>query len=154
MVDFDAGKRIKVRKRHLVTDMLGLMLSVEVHSAGVEDRDGAATVPKGITRRFPFLESFLADAGYEGPRVANAAPRPVQIIKRTDPGFVVQPKRRVIEQRFVWACVNRRLAKDFERFSATAQALFQIAVVKLMTRWQSRTGMGRRAGEIVPSCGL
>lgn len=134
MVGFDAGKRIKGRKRHLVTDMLGLMLRVEVHSAGVQDRDGAALVLERITRRFPFIERFFADAGYQGPRVAQAAPRPVEIIKRTDAGFVVQPKRWVIERTFAWACVNRRLAKDFERFAVTAQALFQIAMIKLMTR--------------------
>jgi transposase len=134
MVGYDAGKRIKGRKRHLVTDTLGLMLRVEVHSAGVQDRDGAALVLDRITRRFPFIERFFADAGYQGPRVAEAAPRSVEIIKRTDTGFVVQPKRWVIERTFAWACINRRLAKDFERFAATAQALFQIAMIKLMTR--------------------
>ena len=134
MVGFDAGKRIKGRKRHLVTDMLGLMPRVEVHSAGAQDRDGAALVLERITRRFPCIERVFADAGYQGPRVAQAAPRPVEIIKRTDAGFVVQPKRWVIERTFAWACVYRRLAKDFERFAGTAQALFQIAMIKLMTR--------------------
>jgi len=134
MVGFDAGKRVKGRKRHLVTDMLGLMLRVEVHSAGVQDRDGAALVLERITGRFPFIERFFADAGYQGSRVAAAAPRPVEIIKRTDAGFVVQPKRWVVERTFAWASINRRLAKDFERFAATAQALFQIAMIKLMSR--------------------
>ena len=68
MVGFDAGKRIKGRKRHLVTDTLGLMLRVEIHSAGIQDRDGAALVFDRITRRFPFLERFFPDAGYPGPR--------------------------------------------------------------------------------------
>jgi putative transposase len=134
MVGYDAGKRIKGRKRHLVTDTLGLMLRIEVHSAGVQDRDGAALVLDRITRRFPFLERIFADGSYQGPRVAAVSPRPVEIIKRTDAGFVVQPKRWVIERTFAWACINRRLAKDFERFAATAQALFQIAMIKLMTR--------------------
>ena len=93
MVGYDAGKRVKGRKRHLVTDTLGLMLRVEVHSASVQDRDGAALVLDRITRRFPFLERIFADAGYQGPRVAAASPRPVEIIKRTDAGFVVQPQR-------------------------------------------------------------
>ena len=87
MVGYDAGKRVKGRKRHLVTDTLGLMLRVEVHSASVQDRDGAALVLDRITRRFPFLERIFADAGYQGPRVAAASPRPVEIIKRTDAGF-------------------------------------------------------------------
>ena len=134
------GKRVGGRKRHLVTDMLGLMLRVEVHSAGVQDRDGAAIFLKGITHRFPLIERFFADAGYQGPRVANAAPRPVRIIKRTDPGFVVQPRRRVIERTVARASINRQLAMDFERFSATAQALFQIVMIKLMTRRIARYG--------------
>ena len=75
MVGYDAGKRVKGRKRHLVTDTLGLMLRIEVHSASVQDRDGAALVLDRITRRFPFLERIFADAGYQGPRVAAAAPR-------------------------------------------------------------------------------
>ena len=134
MVGYDAGKRVKGRKRHLVTDTLGLMLRIEVHSAGVQDRDGAALVLDRITRRFPFLERIFADAGYQGPRVAAAAPRTVEIIKRTDAGFVVQPKRWVIERTFAWACINRRLARDVERAVDTVRALFQIAMIKLMIR--------------------
>ena len=134
MVGYDAGKRIKGRKRHLVTDTLGLMLRIEVHSASVQDRDGAALVLDRITHRFPFLERIFADGGYQGPRVAAAAPRPVEIIKRTDPGFVVQPKRWVIERTFAWACINRRLARDVERAAETVRALFQIAMIKLMAR--------------------
>ena len=134
MVGYDAGKRIKGRKRHLVTDTLGLMLRIEVHSASVQDRDGAALVLDRITRRFPFLERIFADGGYQGPRVAAAAPRPVEIIKRTDAGFVVQPKRWVIERTFAWACINRRLARDVERAAETVKALFQIAMIKLMAR--------------------
>ena len=122
MVGYDAGKRVKGRKRHLVTDTLGLMLRIEVHSARVQDRDGAALVLDRITRRFPFLERIFADAGYQGPRVAAAAPRPVEIIKRTDTGFVVQPTRWVIERTFAWACINRRLARDVERFAETVEA--------------------------------
>jgi hypothetical protein len=86
-----------------------------------------------ITRRFPFLERIFADGGCQGPRVAAAAPRPVEIIKRTDPGFVVQPKRWVIERTFAWACINRRLARDVERDVETVKALFQIAMIELMS---------------------
>ena len=63
------------------------MLRAEVHSAGMQDRDGAALVLDRITRRFPFIEKFFADAGYQGPRVAKTAPRPVEITKRSDAGF-------------------------------------------------------------------
>ncbi len=87
-----------------------------------------------ITRRFPFLERIFADAGYQGPRVAATAPRPVEIIKRTDAGFAVRPKRWVVERTFAWACINRRLSRDFEGAATTARAFFQIAMIKLMLR--------------------
>ena len=80
----EAREMIGGRKRHLVPDTLGLMLRIEVHSASVQDRDCAALVLDRITRRVPFLERIFADAGYQGPRVAAAAPRPVEIVKRTD----------------------------------------------------------------------
>jgi transposase len=102
----------KAASATFVTDTLGLMLRIEVHSAGVQDRAEAALVLDRITRRFPFIERFFADAGYQGPRVAEAAPRPVEIINRTGAGFVVQPRRWVIERTFACACINRRLARE------------------------------------------
>ena len=71
-------------------------------------------------------------------------------IKCTDPGFIVQPKSRVIERTVAWACVNRRLGKDFERFSATAQAMFQIAMIKLMTRRHPRQALSSQALGVLP----
>ena len=71
-VGFDAGKRVKGRKRHLVTDTLGLMLRIEVHSAGVQDRDGAVLVLERITRRFPFLRGSSPTPATK----ARASPRP------------------------------------------------------------------------------
>jgi len=133
-VGFDAGKKVKGRKRHILTDTVGLLMRAEVHSAGLQDRDGAALVFDRIAQRFPFIERFFADAGYQGPRVADAAPRPVQIVKRSEPGFVVQAKRWIVERTLAWITINRRLAKDFEAFAATVQALIQIAMIKLMTR--------------------
>jgi transposase len=90
-VGYDAGKRVKGRKRHLVTDTLGLLLRIEVHSASVQDRDGAALVLDRITRRFPFLDRFFADASYQGPRVAEAAPRPIEIIRRSEAASSCNP---------------------------------------------------------------
>ncbi|MEO1406020.1 MAG: IS5 family transposase [Pseudomonadota bacterium] len=137
-VGFDAGKELKGRKRHLLCDTLGLMMCIEVHSAGVQDRDGAALLFERIAARFPFVERFFADAGYQGPRVAAAAPRPVEIVKRADAGFVVQAKRWIVERTFAWITINRHLAKDFERFATTVQTLIQIAMIKLMSRGIAR----------------
>lgn len=119
-VGYDAGRRVKGRKRHLVTDTLGLVLRIEVHSAGVQDRDGAALVLDRITRRHPFPRQLLRRRRLPGAARREAAPRPVEIIRRSDPGFVVQPKRRVVERTFAWVGINRRLARDFERFAETA----------------------------------
>jgi transposase len=148
-VGFDAGKKIKGRKRHLLCDALGLMMRIEVHSAGVQDRDGVARLFDRIAARFPFVARFVADSGYQGPRVAEAAPRPVEIVKRTDPGFVVQAKRWVVQRTFTWSTINRRLARDFERLAVTVQTLIQIAMIKLMSRrvvryrtfWNGRSGV-------------
>ncbi len=74
----------------------------------------------------------------KGPRVAAAAPRPVEIIKRANSGSFVQPNRWVIERTFAWACINRRLARDVERAAETVRALFQIAMVKLMAHQIAR----------------
>jgi len=133
-VGFDAGKRIKGRKRHLLCDTPGLMMRIELHSAGVQDRDGAACLFDRIAARFPFVARFFTDAGHQGPRVAATAPRPVEIVKRSDPGFVVRARRWIFERTFAWITINRRLAKDFERFAATVQTLIQIAMIKLMSR--------------------
>lgn len=134
MVGFDAGKKVKGRKRHILVDTLGLILKCEVHSASIQDRDGAALVFDKLTERFPFIEKICGDGGYQGPRVRNASPRPMEIIKRNQPGFEVLPKRWVVERTFAWLGINRRLAKDFERFTKTSLAFIQTAMIKLMTR--------------------
>ena len=149
-VGFDAGKKIKGRKRHPMTDMLGLMMRAEVHSAGIQDRDGIALLFDRISARFPFVERFFPDAGYQGPRVSAAAPRPVEIVKRSEAGFVIQAKRArtvsrtrgvpvlTIERTFAWITINRRLAKDFERFAETVQTMIQVSMIKLMARRTAR----------------
>jgi transposase len=137
-VGFDAGKKVKGRKRHILVDTLGLILKAEVHSAGIQDRDGTALVFDRITRRFPFIEKICADGAYRGPRVEAASPRPVKIVMRSESGFEVLPKRWIVERTFAWLGINRRLSKDFERFSQTSLAFIQTAMIKLMTRRLAR----------------
>ncbi len=138
MVGFDAGKKVKGRKRHILVDTLGLILKCKVHSASVQDRDGAALVFDRLTARFPFIEEICGDGGYQGPRVRASSPRPVETIKRNQAGFEVLPKRWIVERTFAWLGINRRLAKDFERFAATTETLIDIAMIKLMTRRLAR----------------
>jgi transposase len=139
-VGFDAGKKVKGRKRHILVDTLGLILKAEVHSAGVQDRDGAALVFDRLTRRFPFIAKICGDGAYQGPIVQAASPRPIEIVKRNQPGFEVLPKRWIVERTFAWLGINRRLSKDFERFAPTSLAFIQTAMIKLMARRLARFG--------------
>lgn len=103
---YDAGKKVKGRKLHALVDVSGLPLRAIVHSAGIQDRDGAALVLDKIRQRFPWLELVWADGGGNAHQVTEAAAKSrglrVQIIKRTDniKGFVVLPRRWVVERTF------------------------------------------------------
>jgi len=133
-VGFEARKKVKGRKRHILVDMLGLILKAEVHSAGVQDRDGAAMVLDRLTRRFPFIAKICGDGAYQGPIVQAASPRPIEIVKRNQPGFKALPKRWIVERTFPWLGINRRLSKDFKRSAPTSLAFIQTAMIKLMAR--------------------
>lgn len=139
-IGYDAGKKIKGRKRHILVDTLGLLLRGSVHSAGIQDRDGAPRLLERLTARFPFLEVFFADSAYAGEKIAQAAPRPVKIVKRSDTakGFEVLPKRWIVERTLAWITLNRRMARDFETYAETASAFIYIAMIKIMSRRLAR----------------
>jgi putative transposase len=137
---YDAGKKIKGRKRHIVTDTLGLMLFVLVHAADVQDRDGAPAVLKAIRYRFPWMRHVFADGGYAGPKLRKAlvgfGDWTVDIIKRPDDtkGFEVLPRRWVVERTLAWLGRCRRLAKDWEKSTKSSAAWVNIASIRTMTR--------------------
>ncbi|HLQ90731.1 MAG TPA: IS5 family transposase, partial [Xanthobacteraceae bacterium] len=119
---FDAGKKVTGRKRHILVDTLGLLLSIVVHPADIQDRDGIREVLRQARRSFPFIERIFADAGYQGPKAAQAVAETgrwtIEIVKRTDAHkFVVLPKRWIVERTFAWASRYRRLTRDFERYA-------------------------------------
>lgn len=101
-------KKIKRRKRHIITDTLGLMLFVLVHAADIQDRDGAPGLIKAIRHRFPWLRHVFADGGYAGEKLHAALVGngnwTIEIIKRSDAakGFKVLPRRWVVERTFAW----------------------------------------------------
>lgn len=141
---FDAGKKIMGRKRHIVVDTLGMMVGLVVHAADIQDRDGAPAVLKSILTRWPWLRHVFADGGYAGPKLRGALQKigsfTMQIIKRSDSakGFEVLPRRWVVERTFAWLGRCRRLAKDFERTIASAEAWVYMANIRMLTRRLAR----------------
>ncbi len=124
----DAAKKIKGRKRHIVTDTSGLMVGAAVHPADVQDRDGAALVVEAIHDLFPWLRHLFADSAYSGDKILKALAKfgrwSIKIVKRMADtvGFEVLPRRWVVERTLAWLNRNRRLAKDFEASIASAKA--------------------------------
>jgi transposase len=120
---YDAGKKIKGRKRHILTDTTGLLVAAIVHSAGVQDRDGAVPLLAGVRSAFPWLRHVFADGGYAGDKLATA---------------LAHLGRCVVECTLAWLNRNRRLAKDFEQSIASAESWIMIASVKLLSRRLAR----------------
>jgi len=143
-VGYDAGKKVKGRKMHALVDSEGLPLRVVVHSAAVQDRDGASLVLDKIRRRFPWLELVWADGGYDALQVEAAVAKTpalrLVIVKRSDDmsGFVVIPRRWVVERTFSWFGRNRRLAKDFENLASTLETFVTLASIQLALRRLAR----------------
>jgi transposase len=138
---YDAGKKIKGRKRHALVDTDGRCLEIEVHPASVQDRDGAPVVLKASQARFPFIQKVFADGIYAGQKVALAISIIVEIVRKLPDqvGFQVLPRRWVVERLFAWINRNRRLAKDFEATIASATAFLYAACVMLLTRRLARS---------------
>lgn len=141
---YDAGKKIKGRKRHIITDTLGLMLFVLVHAADIQDRDGAPDLLHAIRYRFPWLRHVFADGAYAGEKLRAALKGhgdwTFEIIKRSDTakGFEVLPRRWVVERTFAWLGRCRRLAKDWEETIESSTAWAFIASIRLITRRLAR----------------
>lgn len=140
-VGYDAGKQIKGKKRHILVDILGLLLQGLVHPADLQDRDGGALLLATLLGRWPGLKKLFADAAYQGPlfkqAVAELLPDlAIEIVKRSDQakGFVLLPKRWIVERTLGWLNRCRRLAKDFENLAATALAFLKLASIRLMLR--------------------
>lgn len=138
---FDMGKKTTGRKRHLVVDTLGLLLVVMVTSASVQDRPGGRRIMERLAARFPSIALVWADGGYankiDSGLLVWAREKLgllVEIVKRSDDvkGFRVLPRRWVVERTFGWLVRNRRLARDYERLTATSEAMIKVAMIRLM----------------------
>jgi transposase len=137
---YDAGKKIKGRKRHIHTDTIGLPVWIIVHPADIQDLDGAPTLLARLGSSFPWLRHIFADGGYAGDKLLDALKNlgdwTIEIVKRSDvaKGFVLLPRRWVVERTLAWLNRNRRLAKDVEATIESAVTWLYIASVKLMSR--------------------
>jgi transposase len=137
---YDAGKKIKGRKRHLLTDTLGLPVGMIVHPADVQDRDGAPWLLETVSSLYPWLRHIFADGGYAGDKLKDALKSlgdwTIEIVKRSDAakGFVLLPRRWIVERTIAWLNRNRRLAKDVEATIESSTTWLYIASVKLMSR--------------------
>ena len=140
-VGYDAAKRIKGRKRHILVDTLGLLLGVQVTAASTPERSAAKGLLKGVLQWFNWLRLLWVDSGYSGEPFVDwvKAQRPklkVEVVKRSaDPeGFKVLPRRWVVERTLAWLMQQRRLVRDYEKTEASAQAWIYIAMIRLQVR--------------------
>lgn len=140
-VGYDAAKRIKGRKRHLLVDTLGLILGVLVTPASTPEREGAQTLLSGVLNWFAWLRLLWVDGGYAGDAFAQwvRGLRPklkVEVVKRSDHagGFKVLPRRWVVERTFAWLMRQRRLVRDYETSETSAEAWVYIAMIRIQLR--------------------
>ena len=141
VVGYDAAKRIKGRKRHLLVDTLGLLLGIEITAADVPERDGAQTLLARVLPWFSWLRLMWVDSGYRGPAFAQwvrtlRAKLEVEVVQRSDDvkGFKVLPRRWVVERTFGWLMRHRRLVRDYETTESSAAAWTYIAMIRIQLR--------------------
>ncbi|MEU9047779.1 MULTISPECIES: IS5 family transposase, partial [unclassified Kitasatospora] len=143
----DVGKKIVGRKRNIVTDTIGLLLVVPVTAASVQDNAAGRQLLTVVAAEHPTIGKAWADMGYKTAVVEHGATLGIDIeIVRRDPttrGFVVQPRRWVVERTFGWLMNHRRLARDYETLPARSEAMIHLAMISLMTR--------RLTGETTPT---
>ncbi len=141
---YDAGKKVKGRKIHALVDTLGLPIRLVVHSAAVQDRDGAALLLDKVRRRFPWLECVFADGGYNAQQTYEAAaanhPLRLEVVRRNPHAvdFEVIKRRWVVERTFSWFGRNRRLAKDYENLAANVLSFVTLATIQFGIRRLAR----------------
>jgi putative transposase len=132
---YDAGKKTKGRKRHLIVDTMGLIICVMVHSADIQDRDGAKLLMDKLKHDLVKLIKIFADGGYAG-KLVNFANKTynliVEIVKRNETGFKILPKRWIVERTHSWINNSRRNSKDYEYLVESSEAMVRLAMVRVM----------------------
>jgi putative transposase len=150
---YDGGKKISGRKRHLLVDTEGLVIAVTVHEASIADRDGAKLLLEKVGGdRLPRMQKIWADRGYNGQigewikerlgwalEIVKPPRRWVRVPANEEPppyptGFIVLPRRWVIERTIAWIMRNRRMSRDYEFLAQTTEVLIYVAMIRLMLR--------------------
>lgn len=133
---FDAGKKIKGIKRHIIVDTLGLILAIVIQSASVQDRDGAPSTIEKMKDRWIRVIKIFADGGYRGQlidKIKQAFCIDIEIIKRNEIStFKILPKRWIVERTFAWIDTNRRNSKNYERLNQTSVAMIHLSAIRIM----------------------
>jgi putative transposase len=136
-VGYDAGKRVKGRKRHIVTDTLGCLIMVLVHGADVQDRNGIKKVlPLLKDKILNGIKAIIADAGYSGQPLIDWVKETfswnLEIARRSEQHqFKVLPKRWIVERTLAWISFSRRTSKDYERLTMTSEVMTQLALIRI-----------------------
>jgi putative transposase len=155
---YDGGKHFKGRKRHILVDTEGFVLKAKVRAASVLDRDGIKPLLENAKELFPPLSHLWPDAGYNGKGkgkdwvekvlgwTAEIVKRPrrwIRVPEGEEPppypkGFIILPRRWVVERSFSWTNQNRRMSKDHERAPETGEAFMYVGMTRLMVRRLAR----------------
>jgi putative transposase len=137
---YDAGKKVTGRKRHIMVDTLGLLLCVVVHSASSQDYDGAKSVFESVFATFKRIKVVFADSAYGRMKLPDWLAEHFGCILQTVlrsvgvKGFVILPKRWIVERTFGWIGRCRRHSKDYERNPKSSEAMIQVTMIALMLK--------------------
>lgn len=140
---YDGGKKITGRKRHIVVDTLGLLLAVVVTSAAVDDAAAAPAALQNLTRtEYPRMKVIWADGKYHNYALygwkdkQRQLPWKLEIVSRPPgtKGFLVLPRRWVVERTFAWLGRSRRLSKDYERQTASSESMIRLSSIHLLLK--------------------
>lgn len=134
---YDGNKKINGRKRHIITDTLGLIIAIVIHNADIQDRTGAKNVIKELKFKSPRLIKILADQGYTG-ELAEWTLKffgwTIEIVKKVAgvSGFNILPKRWIVERTFGWLGFQRRLVRDYETLTECSRSFVHLAMIRIM----------------------
>jgi putative transposase len=145
---YDAGKKVSGRKRSIIVDALGMIIAVVVHAASVQDYDGAKLVLQKIKGKYKRLIAIFADSAYKRNNLPDWAKKELGVILQPvlrpveAKGFVVLPKRWIVERTFAWLKKYRRHSKDYERNPKSSTAMIHISMINNMTKLLENTHLG------------